>query len=195
MLKTVRRSLDGALRKLERDVAEKGASYAALHALRPGEAVTEADLAAAEQRLGVRYPPSYREFMLKFGLFSLGDPGAEHDHLVFRAWPLAEHRTALTRVAEEELECSPTAKAVAEELGLEEDVVAVLGETILVGCEGHEDFVGFDLRTRGDGGECAFGLCSMDDSEIEALAEKKASPCDARGFDQWLAKHINRRRQ
>ncbi len=84
---------------------------------------------------------------------------------------------------------------VSEEIGVDEELVAALEQVILIGCEGHEDFVGFDLRTRNKkSNECSFTLVLWDDTEIDALANTKTPACPARGFDVWLAKYIERRR-
>jgi len=82
--------------KLEKSVAAKNdPSYATTHAFHDGDAVTADELDAHEKTLKTTYPPSYRKAVLEHGLFSLGKPGAQHDHLVFHSWPVEDHRTAL----------------------------------------------------------------------------------------------------
>lgn len=156
--------------------------------LRAAEPLAEAQLAAAEQRLGQAYPPSFRTLLLEHGPFALHRAGSP-ESTVFRVWPLEEHQTALARAAGE-LECDATAEAVAGELGLPEETIAVLDQIVLIGCEHDEDFVGFDLRTRAGSGEATFVLQLMDDTEIEYLAEHPGA--DAPGFDAWLERHVRR---
>lgn len=153
--------------------------------------LAEAEIAAAEERLGHKYPPGFRALLQKHGAFKLRRPGS--DDAVFEVWPLDEHRTALARAADE-LECEPTASEVSEQLGLSEESVAVLEKIILVGAEGHEDFVGFDLRTANPAThEATFVLQLMDDTEIEYLAENPGSAPDrAPGFEAWLEDHARR---
>ncbi|HEX7665502.1 MAG TPA: SMI1/KNR4 family protein [Polyangiaceae bacterium] len=186
-------SIAAVLADLEREVASRDADYAKTHRFTPGEKITAEALDASEAKLGVKYPPSFRDFVLEHGLFSLGarDGGSSW---IFVTWPLAEHRTALARLAEEELECEADVDEVAEQLGCEPEAIAVMKDIVLVGCEGHEDFIGFDLRTRNEEtGECSFTLCLQDDVESSALAEEESTPCEGRGFDRWLASHIERR--
>ena len=174
--------------------AQPDPGYAHTHRFHTGAPVTDGELDARERALGLTYPPSYRDAVRAHGLFTLGSPDAQHDHLAFKCWPLDQHRTALAEYAEQ-LECEPTAAAVSEQIGVEEDHVAALGQVLLVGLEGHEDYIGFDLRTRNPKtGECSFGLVLFDDTEISALAEEATEPCAARGFDEWLAKHVERRK-
>lgn len=145
---------------------------------------TEAAIAAAEQRLGHAYPPSFRALLQKHGLFGLHAPG-DPTSIRYRTWPLDEHQTALERAADE-LECEATAEEVAEQLGLDAEMVAALAQIVLVGSEGNTDFVGFDLRTRdGKTQEAAFVLQLMDDTEIEYLAAHPGSET-ALGFDALL---------
>jgi hypothetical protein len=173
--------------------AKMDETYAKTHRFHSGNPVAQSAIAARERELDIAFPPSLRAALQKYGCFTLGELDAAYDHLVFKCLPVAEHRSALAEYAEQ-LECDATAAAVAEEIGLEPDVVAALDQVILVGLEGHEDYVGFDLRTRNpDTGECEFGLVLFDDTEIEALAAKEPSRCEGRGFDTWLARHVERR--
>jgi hypothetical protein len=158
--------------------------------LRPGTPVGDGQISETEARLGHAYPPSFRALLLEHGTFALIGPSSEA--ATFEAWPLAEHKTALERAAEE-LECDATAAEVGEQLGLPAKTLAALAQIILVGSEGHTDFVGFDLRTRDDQtGEASFVLQLMDDLEIEHLAAHPGND-NARGFEAWLEKHASRR--
>jgi hypothetical protein len=159
--------------------------------MNPGKKPDAAAIAEAEKRLGEVYPPSLKRAYAEHGLFSIGDP--EVRQTMFEMWPLDDHVTALAHYAED-LECDPTAEAVAEAIGMEAEEVAVLGEVILVGAEGSEDYVGFDRRTRNSATqECELTLCLRDDTEISALAEKEVAPCEGAGFDRWLARYLERR--
>jgi len=161
--------------------------------LRPGtERFTEAQLAASEARLGQVYPPSFRALLLEHGRFGL-HRADDHENMVFEVWPLEEHQTALSRAAGE-LECEATAESVGEELGLDPEMVAVLEQIVLVGCEHDEDFVGFDLRTRHpDTQEAPFVLQLMDDTEIEYLSEHpEPLELGTTGFDGYLKAHVRR---
>jgi hypothetical protein len=182
------------LAALETAITAKGdATYAKTHAFHAGKAVPESSIEEREKKLHIAFPPSYREFLREHGLFTLGERDKRHDHLIFQCWPLAQHRTALAEYAKQ-LECKATAAAVAEEIGVDEEIVEVLGKIVLVGVEGHEDFVGFDLRSRNEEtGECYFGPVLFDDTEIEALADEEPEACEGRGFDAWLAEHIQNR--
>lgn len=187
-------TLAEVLAQLARAIAaNQDPGYAGTHAFHAGDAVTAAELDAREQQLGISYPPSYRAAVLAHGLFTLGAVDAMHDHLVFRLWPVGEHRTALAHYAEQ-LDCDATAGAVADAIGVDEAAVAALAQAVLIGVEGHEDYIGFDLRTRNaKTRECCFGLVLFDDTEIEAFANEAAAPCRGLGFDTWLAEHIERR--
>lgn len=186
-------TLDATLAKLEADLATKDDDYARTRRFHSGEPVTEAEIAAREAELDVRFPPSYREALLRHGRFSFGKRDKTADHLTFKIWDLPAHRTALAEYADQ-LDCEVTAEAVADEIGMEADVVEALGKVILVGYQGHEDYLGFDLRTLNPKtGECSFGFVLFDDTEIEAFSEKDTSPCEGRGFDAWVAKYIARR--
>jgi hypothetical protein len=189
----MRMSTTDLLTKLAADIASRAEpDFAAKHRFLPGAAVPEEALAAREAELELRFPPSYRDFVREHGRFTLGDP-VTHGQLAFKLLPLEEHRSALVTYAEQ-LDCEPTAAAVASEIGMDEEVVGVLAEIILVGLGGHEDYVGFDLRTRNEEtGECAFGSMLFEDGEIEACSQKETPPCEGRGFDAWLAKHLARR--
>ena len=180
------------LNELERQIQQHSETdYGETHRFCPG--ANAGELEAAEKRLGVSLPPSFREFLQQHGFFTLGEPDPEHDHLVFATWPSGDWRTALSEIAEQ-LGCQPVPADVADELGLEAESVAVLEQQIVIGAEGHEDFMAFDLRTRNPAtGECSFGLVLFDDCEIEALAEEDPQAEPARGFDSWLARHIDRR--
>jgi hypothetical protein len=186
-------TFDETIAALEAELAANpDAGYAATRRFHAGERVTAAALDTRERDLDAPYPPSFRDAILAHGLFSLGKPGTS-EQLVYRCWPLAQHRSALAEYADQ-LDCDPTAAEVASQIGLEEDVVAPLAEIILVGLEGHEDYIGFDLRTRNPKTrECRFGLVLFADTEIEALANEESEPCEGRGFDVWLARHIARR--
>jgi hypothetical protein len=157
-----------------------------------GEPVTEAAIAARERELEISFPPSYRAFLLENGRFTLGDE-KKHGHHAYVTLDLDEHRTALEDYAEQ-LECKPTAKAVAEEIGMEPEVVKVLSKIVLVGRNGHEDFIGFDLRSLNrKTKECSFTMVLFDDTEIEALSEEEPDVCESRGFDDWLPELIEMR--
>ena len=181
-------------KKLDETIAAKNdPSYARTHSFNSGEAVGESEIAAREREIGVRFPPSYREALVRYGCFTLGTLGGELDHLVCQIWPLEQHRTALAEYASQ-LECDETAAAVAEEIGLEERVVAALGKVVLFGVDGQEDYLGFDVRTQhSESGECQCRLVLFDDTEIEALAEATVEVYFGRGFDDWLERHIQRR--
>ncbi len=158
--------------------------------MNPGSKLNAAAITASEQRLGEAYPPSLKRAYAEHGLFTIGEPALPQ--LLFRMWPLDEHITALAHYAED-LECDATADGVAEAIGMDSDEVAVLGRMILVGCQGHEDYVGFDLRTRNpDTQECEIGLVLRDDTEITALSKKKVEPCPGDGFDRWLGRYLER---
>jgi hypothetical protein len=193
-------TMEDTLKALEEDIKTNGTKeehYATVRRFCASTPIDESAISKREKELDVRFPPSYRDALKKYGEFTLGERDKKLDHLVFRIWPLSEHRSALAHYAED-LECDPTAEAVAEEIGMEEDTVAVLAKVILIGSDGHEDYVGFDLRTQNPQTmECDFGLCLRDDCEIEALSEEEAAPLSAtaRGFDEWLPKHIKRRRK
>jgi hypothetical protein len=81
---------------------------------------TEAAIAAAEQRLGHAYPPSFRTLLQKHGLFAL-HAASDPTSVRYRTWPLDEHQTALERAAGE-MECE--AEEVAEQLGLDAEIVS-----------------------------------------------------------------------
>jgi hypothetical protein len=159
--------------------------------MNPGTKPDAAAITTAEQRLDEIYPPSLKRAFAEHGLFTIGDP--ELPQLMFKMWPLDEHVTALAHYAED-LECDATAEAVGEAIGMEPSEVAVLADQILIGCEGHEDYIGFDLRTRHPTThECEIGLVLRDDTEITALSEEETTPCEGAGFDRWLAKYLARR--
>lgn len=146
---------------------------------------TDAQLEEAELRLGTRYPPSFRELVRVHGLFTLHPPH-EPSATTFRVWPLAEHRTALARAADE-IGCAETVEAVAGALWLPEEVAAVLEQVVVVGCEHDEDFVGFDLRTRDPRTlEAVFVLQSMHEKKLEHLASHPGRGSAARGFGIWI---------
>jgi hypothetical protein len=153
------------------------------------------DSAALDKRAnagGWSYPPSFRRALAEYGLFTLGKVTAATDHLCFVVWPPKEHKPALEVLAEQ-LGCDAVPATVAEELGIDEADVAALAKLIVVGCEGHEDFCAFDVRTRNDKtGECSFRLVLFDDLEI-ADAAKPGKTCTGDGFDTWLARHVVRR--
>jgi len=176
-------SVDAIIAKLAAAVAANpDPTYASTHGFLDGALVTGKQLDATRKP----YPPSFRDAVIAHGLFSLGDTDAAHSQLVFRCWPLAEYA--------DQLGCEPTADAVSEEIGVDAELVGALEQLILIGVEGHEDYVGFDLRTRNTKtGECRFGLVLFDDTEIDALANEATRPCAERGFDAWLAKHVARR--
>jgi hypothetical protein len=183
-------SFDAILAKLAAAVAaHPDPTYASTHRFIDGASVTAKQLDATRKP----YPPSFRDALIAHGLFSLGDTDAAHSQLVYRCWPLAQHRSALAEYADQ-LGCEATADAVSEEIGVDAELVGALDQMILIGVEGHEDYVGFDLRTRNaKTGECRFGLVLFDDTEIDALANEATRPCAVRGFDAWLAKHVARR--
>ena len=181
------------LAHLEAELLKKDADYVKIRRFCPGEAVTEDAIAKREKALKIALPPSYREFLLRHGRFTIGESNPKWDHLIYQTWPLKQHRTALAEYAAQ-LECDPTAEVVADEIGMDPEVVAALGQIVYVGVQGHEDFIGFDLRTRNEKtGECVFKMVLFDDTEIEAVAEEDTEPCEGRGFDQWLAEHIENR--
>jgi hypothetical protein len=186
-------TFDQTVAALEASLAAKDPDYASTRRFHDGTRVAAAVLDERERELEEQYPPSFRDAVIAHGLFSLGKPDPAHDHLVFRCWPPERHRTALIEYAEQ-LDCEPTAAEVASQIGVDEEHVAALGQVILVGVEGHEDYIGFDLRTRNPKtGECHFGMVLFDDTEIEAFANADTNTCDSRGFDEWLARHIERR--
>jgi hypothetical protein len=187
--------MEDTLKALEAEIqAKNDEEWAKVRRFVAGKPIDESAIAKREKELDVRFPPSYRDALKKYGAFTLGDSSPAHDHLVFKIWPLEDHQTALAHYAEE-LECDPTAEEVAGQIGMDEDVVAALGKVILIGCEGHEDFIGFDLRTQNKStGECKFRLTLRDDCEIEALSADKSPFKEGRSFDEWLTKHIHRRR-
>jgi len=189
--------MEAILKKLEEQIAAKEKTdpeYGKTHRFCPATTlVTEAEIAAREEELDVPFPPSYRDALKKYGTFTLGELGKQADQMVLQIWPLEQHRTALEEYAEQ-LDCEPTAEAVADEIGVDEEFVAALRKVILVGVQGHEDFIGFDLRTRNrKSGECSFRLTLFDDTEIEALADEDDGPCEDRGFDEWIERQIKRR--
>lgn len=158
--------------------------------MNPGPKPDAAAITKAEQRLDEIYPPSLKRAFAEHGLFTIGDPALPQ--LLFKMWPLEEHVTALAHYAED-LECDPTPEAVGEAIGMEPREVAVLADQILIGCQGYEDYIGFDLRTRHPTThECEIGLVLRDDAEITALSEEETSPCEGSGFERWLAKYLAR---
>lgn len=180
-------TLEKTLQNLEQAAKVLGKAWAETRRFEKKRAVSADKLAAQEKALGIAYPPSFKHFVMKQGLFSLGNP---RKGPAYQTWALKEHEKALSKLAGE-LDCEPNAAEVAGKLGLKPEVVAVLDQIVLVGCEGDEDFVGFDLRTRNaKTGECSFGFVLWDDSEIEALAEENVEPCQGCGFDEWLEEHI-----
>jgi hypothetical protein len=159
--------------------------------MNPGPKPDAAAITKAEQRLDEIYPPSLKRAFAEHGLFTIGDPALPQ--LMFKMWPLDEHVTALAHYADE-LEVDATAEAVAEAIGMEPLEVAVLAEQVLIGCEGYEDYIGFDLRTRHpQTHECEIGLVLRDDAEITALSEEETAPCEGSGFERWLAKYQEKR--
>lgn len=163
------------------------------HEFAPGPSISDAELASAETSLGEPLPPSFRELVAAYGAFSIGTPGAGFDQTVFRVWPPTEYRSALAIYADQ-LECEATAAAISGEIGVDEDAVGALARVIVVGCHGHEDYCGFDLRTRNaTTGECRFGITLFEDNEICALAERAAVPFAARGFDAYLERNLSDR--
>lgn len=171
-----------------KSIQARGGSEAEALGLVPGPVPTAASLDALEARLGVTLPPSYRAAVTTYGTFSLGSS----DRHAFKLWSLDDVKTVVAAYAEE-LGCEADSATVAEERGVDAQVMKAFDGCIVVGSVGHEDFVGFDVRTRAANGECSFSLVVPDDSGFEYFANNPAEASEAPGFDVWVATHVERK--
>lgn len=180
-------NLASTLAKLDAEIQARGGTLADDLGLKPGAIPTAAQIDALAARIGVALPPSYVAALRTHGTFSLG----ANERYAFKLLPLDDVKTAVAAYAEE-LGCEPDSTTVANERGVEPDVMKAFDGFIVVGTVGHEDFVGFDVRTRAANGECAFSLVVPDDSAFEYFANNPDEPSESLGFDAWVSKHVER---
>ena len=186
-------NVQASLNALAESLKGQDEEYIETHAFKSTQPVTTNDVEEAAKRLGQAIPPSLGEAMIAHGAFTLGDACPATDSMSYKSWPPSEWRLALDYYADVFLGCDPDPEEVADEAGMEADDVAVLSQIVLIGLEGDEDYIGFDLRTRAADEECTFHVMLFEDSEIEEIAGEKPERQKGPGYDKWLAKHIEDR--
>ena len=147
----------------------------------------EARIIAVEEALGIKYPPSFRNFVLQHGLFCVGESGTS-EQLELWNFPVGE-MTVLSLLMRDH--GAENADELAQKMDESGDL-SILQNAVVLAIKGDEDYLVFDLRSADKDNECKVLQLELHSDVQYFLNMSDYSKC--LGFEEFLIKELKNRR-